>query len=114
LAAADALTLASWAEDELFCHRAEWEPGKAPEYYEEFHRRVILDPPAGLLRLGVVEASGGALLGFVDLHGRSPRSRELGYVIGPSSNWGRGLGGAAARAGLAHGFGFLHLEHIWA
>src|SRR5699024_5655590 len=65
-------------------------------------------------RLGVVESRSGALVGFVDLHGHSMRTRELGYLIGPSPNWGRGLGHAAAQAGLTYGFGVLRLEHIWA
>jgi len=114
LTAADADTLASWAEDEVFCHGAEWDRGKPREYYVDFHRRIILNPPAELLRLAVVEPGSGGLVGFVDLHGPSMRTRELGYVIGPSSNWRRGLGGAAASAGLAYGFGTLCLEHVWA
>lgn len=65
----------------------------------DFRRRIILDPPAELLRLGVVGPGGGGLVGF-------------GYVIGPSSNWRRGLGGAAASAGLAYGFGILRLENL--
>ncbi len=114
LTATDAGTFASWAEDESFCHRAEWEPGRGRAHYVDFHRRIILDPPAELLRLGVVESRRGALVGFVDLHGHSMRTRELGYLIGPSPNWGRGLGHAAAQAGLTYGSGVLRLEQIWA
>lgn len=114
LTAADAGTFASWAEDESFCHQAEWEPGSGHAHYVDFHRRIILDPPAELLRLGAVESRTGALVGFVDLHGHSMRTRELGYVIGPSPNWGRGLGRAAAWAGLTRGFTALRLERIWA
>jgi RimJ/RimL family protein N-acetyltransferase len=50
----------------------------------------------------------------VDLHGLEPGIRELGYVVGPSTRWGQGLGTALARAGLAHGFDTLDLESVWA
>ena len=51
-------------------------------------------------------------MGYVDLHGEGHGERELGYVIGPSSQWGRGLGTVVALAGLRHGFEQLDLERI--
>ncbi|TFC17941.1 N-acetyltransferase [Cryobacterium algoritolerans] len=38
--------------------------------------------------------------------------RELGYLIAPSTSWGRGLGTAAARAGVEFGFDGLGV-HRW-
>lgn len=112
LVAADADVLAGWAGDEVFCREAEWSPGLPFEVHRDFHRGLIASPPPELLRLGVV--SGGDLVGFVDLHGLEPHRRELGFTIGGRSRWGRGLGGAAARAGLAYGFEALELTEIWA
>src|SRR5699024_8943776 len=114
LTATDAGTFASWAEDESFCHRAEWEPWRGRAHYGDFHRRFILDPPAEMLRLGVVASRRAALVGLVGLDGHSMRTRALGYLIGPSPNWGRGLGHAGAQAGLTYGFGVLRLDQIWA
>lgn len=53
-------------------------------------------------------------VGYVDLYGDDIDARELGYLIAPASRWGQGLGIAAARAGLQHGFEALGLRRIWA
>ncbi|MFD7154589.1 GNAT family N-acetyltransferase [Kribbella sp. NPDC059898] len=53
----------------------------------------------------------GQVVGYVDLAGEEPDRRELGYAIGPSARWAR-LGAAAARLGLAYGFGELGLREI--
>jgi RimJ/RimL family protein N-acetyltransferase len=42
-----------------------------------------------------------------------PNAAELGYRLRRCA-WGRGLASEGARAVLAHGFGTLGLEHIWA
>lgn len=109
---ADAETIASWALDPLFCAAAEWTAGLSMAEYVSFHRRIITEPPGDLLRLAAVHQ--GELVGYVDLHGSEPARRELGYVIGDSRRWGRGLGRQAARAGLDHGFRGLELAEIWA
>jgi RimJ/RimL family protein N-acetyltransferase len=50
----------------------------------------------------------------VDLAGIEPERRELGYAIGPSERWGRGLGRIAAGLGLDWGFDELGLAEITA
>ncbi|MEV4342904.1 GNAT family N-acetyltransferase [Actinoplanes sp. NPDC049596] len=112
LTPADAPTIASWAGDPVFVAGAGWTPTLSPAAHVAFQLNLITNPPPELIRLGAVE--NGDLVGYVDLHGTEPARRELGYVIGDSRRWGRGLGGAAARAGLTHGFGELGLTHIWA
>ena len=54
------------------------------------------------------------MVGYVDIQGEEPDRRELGYLVGPSCRWGRGLGLAAARAGIRCGFEVMKLGAIWA
>lgn len=77
-----------------------------------FWEELINAPPTDLVRLGAV--CDQELVGYIDLHGAEPRRRELGYTIGGRERWGRGLGTAAAGAGLAYGFTVLELDEIWA
>lgn len=112
LEAADASVFAAWSADELFCAHAEWTHESDPGEHEAFWDALITRPPKDLLRLA---AEGeGELVGYVDLHGHSENSRELGFVVGPSSRWGQGWGSALARAGLDHGFTELGLQQVWA
>lgn len=108
----DSNAFARWASDTEFRRRADWDLGRTTDEYRQFHRHLIESSPSDLLRLGVVHR--GALIGYVDLHGDEPHRRELGFVIGERSCWGRGLGRSAAAAGLTHGFSRLALHEIWA
>lgn len=109
---ADAETLTSWADDPTFCAHAGWRAGAPLADTLTWWRQAIAEPDPKLCRLLAV--SGGDAVGYVDLHGETEGVRELGYVIGPSSRWGHGLGTAAAHAGLHFGFEQLHLDRIWA
>lgn len=108
----DSTALASWQNDALFAAHAGWRVRLDPADAEQWWRESILDPDPLLLRLAVVE--GEALVGYVDLYGTGSNERELGYLIGPSARWGRGLATAAAQAALAHGFAQLGLRRVWA
>ncbi|MGP9537888.1 GNAT family N-acetyltransferase [Brachybacterium sp. AOP43-C2-M15] len=112
LSVEDAGTVADRARDEVFLARAGWSPGLRHEEHLAFWRRLDQAPPPELLRL--VAERRGAVVGTVDLHGLEPGIRELGYVVGPSANWGQGLDTAVARAGLTHAFDVLELEVVWA
>ncbi len=105
----DAATMAAWAEDPVFLAHADWGERSRAENLE-FWRSLIRRPAADLVRLAGQER--GNLVGYVDLHGSEPDWRELGYVVGPSDQWGRGLGTALGAAGLAHGFESLELSEI--
>ena len=107
-----ARVIGGWAADPVFVAHAGWTPDLSLESYVSFQERLVHTPPADSHRLAVLCSED--CVGTVDLHGLDKDRRELGYVIGPSSRWGQGLGTAAARAGLAHGFRGLGLEEIWA
>jgi RimJ/RimL family protein N-acetyltransferase len=70
------------------------------------------DPPSELLRFGAVVD--GELVGYVDLHGTDPDRRELGFLVGPSRRWGRGLGFRIAAMGVARGIMEEGLAEVWA
>lgn len=112
LTRADADEIAGWGLDDQFCAAAGWTAGLPYEHHQARHRLQVTDPPPDLLRFAA--AQGDRLVGYVDLAGTEPDRRELGYVIGPRALWGQGLGLAAARAGLDHGFRVLGLREIWA
>lgn len=108
----DAATLAGWQQDLTFCTHADWRPNTTDHPDIDGWERHIASAPADLLRLiGWSEAES---VGYADLHGHGRESRELGYVVAPSSRWGRGLGTAIAAAALDHGFAVLDLGRIWA
>lgn len=112
MALEDADVIAGWAADKEFCRTAGWTLGLSFEEHREFQARLICSPPSELTRLGAVHE--GRLVGYMALQGQEPHRRELGFLIGPRTFWGRGLGRVIARAGLRHGFEELQLEAIWA
>jgi len=109
---ADAALLAQWTADPVFVRHAEWREGLTVEEAQAFWQKLIESPRKELVRLAAVV--GEDVVGYVDLHGEEAGNRELGYLVGPSSRWGQGLGTELARLGLAHGFTELGLERIWA
>ncbi|WP_186320716.1 GNAT family N-acetyltransferase [Kocuria rhizophila] len=110
--AADAETYALWGNDELFCRAAEWTLGIPLADRAASLRGLNTAPPADLLRLSAW--CDGVLVGHVDIQGTEPTRRELGYLIGSSTSWGRGLGLAAARAGVHFAFDRMGLGTVWA
>jgi RimJ/RimL family protein N-acetyltransferase len=65
------------------------------------------------LRLGVVLAATGEMIGNVTLHHFSDQNRrcELGYALA-SAHWGKGYAREALRAALGYGFRVLDLNRI--
>ncbi|MFT4215127.1 MAG: GNAT family N-acetyltransferase [Microbacterium sp.] len=112
LTIADAEELASWATDPVFCAHAGWRQRPASTDAVAWWCESIARPDPLLMRLMAVHD--GVPVGYVDLHGGAPDTRELGFVIGPSHRWHRGLGTAAATAGLSYGFLTLGLSSVWA
>ncbi len=107
----DAEVLASWGDDQAFRREAGWSAALSHDQIARFHRGVVESPPTDLLRLAATVDDD--LVGYVDLHGGG-RRRELGFLVGPRTRWGQGLGTRVARAGLDHGFDVLGLEEVWA
>ena len=114
LTPADFGTLYDWSRDATFCRAAGWTPGLTREAIDAFWGRLLSDRRDDVLRLGV-EAD-GQLVGYTDLAGidQASGAAEFGIAVGPSRNWGRGLGQAAGLLTLQHGFRELKLSRIWA
>ena len=112
LGLADLATYVSWARDRRFCEHAGWTVDRPADEVEAHWLTLIEQPKSDHLRLAAV--AGDEVVGYVDLAGAEPDRRELGYVVGPSERWGRGLGGILARLGVEYGFGVLGLREIWA
>ena len=108
----DAGTFADWGSDPVFLAHAGWSDRATVEELTAWWTAFIAAPDPQLVRLSAV--SGDDVVGYVDLHGDEQSTRELGFVIGPSSRWGRGLGTMAASAGLEYGFDVLKLSSVWA
>jgi RimJ/RimL family protein N-acetyltransferase len=106
----DVAVCASWGSDRRFCEHAGWSIDLPPSDHEEHWYRLVAEPTPKLIRLAA--AAGSEVVGYIDLYGEGPHRRELGYVVGPSSRWGQGLGGTIARLGLDHGFNSLGLDEI--
>jgi RimJ/RimL family protein N-acetyltransferase len=112
LAQPDAEVIARWAADPKFCREADWTVDLPFAERRRVQEALIESPPRELIRLGAVHD--GVLVGYVDFHGDEAHRRELGFVVGERSRWGRGLGRSAAAAGLDHGFDRLGLRVVWA
>jgi len=104
----DIATYADWGADRQLCLHAGWAVDLDRFAHEAHWLRVIEE--RRVLRLAAVR--GEEVIGYVDLAGTEADHRELGYVVGPSSRWGAGLGTTVARLGLQHGFTALGLEWI--
>lgn len=112
LALADVPVCAAWSLDRLFCEHAGWSVDSPLAAHEAHWQKLITQPKADHLRLAAV--AGEQIIGYVDFAGDEPHRRELGYVVGPSTRWGDGLGGTVARLGLDYGFHRLGLTEVWA
>ena len=112
LRAGDAEVMAGWANDPEFCRAAAWSRDVPHDDRVGFFRELVAVPPPDLIRLAAVHEV--TVVGYVDLAGTEPTERELGFVIGERSTWGRGLGTSAAAAGCDYGFRVLGLRTIWA
>ncbi|MDX2004440.1 MAG: GNAT family protein [Meiothermus sp.] len=103
-----------WSEDEEFCLANGWPLGLQRERLEDWFLRLINNPPADLIRLGIVVD--GGLAGFVDLREVNPLEHRarLRIAIGDPGQRGQGVGYAAGLKMLEHAFGTLGLGRITA
>lgn len=112
LRAEDAVVIGGWGSDPVFVAHAGWTPDLPVEEYVRFWREDVIG--AGRAEGPMAAVLHGDVVGTLDLHGDGEIERELGYTVGPSSRWGRGLGSAIARAGLELAFGERGLDAVWA
>ncbi len=109
---ADLTSIATWATDEEFCLVHEWPLGMDASRLEDWFLRFINNPPNDMVRFGI--RIGDALVGFVDLRNIDPieKKARLSIAIG-NINWRKkGVGIAAGKLILEHGFEKLSLERI--
>ncbi|MCL8024336.1 GNAT family N-acetyltransferase [Nocardioides bruguierae] len=95
----DADVVASWALDPAFVALAGWSCRTAAEHRE--HQRRLVSRSArfpGWERLAAT-TPGLGVVGYLDL-AAGPDATEVGYAVGPSARWGRGLGSAVLAAGV--------------
>ncbi|MBN9213294.1 MAG: hypothetical protein ABS62_10470 [Microbacterium sp. SCN 70-200] len=112
MVSSDAGTFAGWASDPVFRAHAGWSEDATFEDLAEWWAAHIANPGPHLIRLSAV--FGDDVVGYVDTHGDAEETRELGFVVGPSSRWGQGWGTLAASAGVEYGFEVLGLSSLWA
>lgn len=96
----DAPRIAAWGSDECFRRAAGWSDA---DYSARLaHFRDLAAPAVSGVRRFAVDAS-GTLVGLVEF---SPlpgsTALELGFSVGPSSNWGRGYGAGTVAAAVAY------------
>ena len=84
---------------------------EAEEYFDAMQAEAA---KGKMLRLSIFIASGDEYCGSVGMHIEREHGRaEIGYWIGVPY-WGRGYASEAAQAAVAHGFGELGLNRIYA
>jgi ribosomal-protein-alanine N-acetyltransferase len=109
---ADLPIVAAWRLDREFCRWQGWRQDHTESEIVDHFSQVMLDPPDGFIRLGVV--ADDALVGYAELSGIDDVHAELGFGIGDSARWGQGLGSATARAMVGYAFDVVALRHVWA
>ncbi len=112
LTAADAPVLAAWADDPVFLAAAGWSADRSRDSLVRFWELMASEPPPELTRLAAEVH--GQLVGYGDLHGTSPERRELGFLVGPSNQWGRGLGRTIAAGTLVRAWETQSVQEVWA
>jgi ribosomal-protein-alanine N-acetyltransferase len=109
---ADLPVVAAWRLDREFCRWQGWRQDHTESEVVAHFSQVMLAPPDGFIRLGVV--ADDALVGYAELSGIDGVHAELGFGIGDSARWGQGLGSATARAMVGYAFEVVALRHVWA
>jgi len=120
LTTSDLPRVLEWSQDEAFCLANGWPVGLPAEQLQDWFVRLLNNPPADLVRKGIVittpEQPEGYLVGFVDLREVNllEKRARLRIAIGDESHRGQGVGYAAGLQMLEHAFRELGLERITA
>lgn len=111
---ADFGTIERWSRDEEFCLATGWTLNLTQMQIERSWHRILGEIGEDFLRLGI--EVDGALVGYADFANVEHQvgRAEFGIAIGERALWGRGIGFAAGRAMLEHGFSHLGLTKITA
>ncbi len=120
LALSDLPQVLEWSRDEAFCLANGWPLGLPAAQLQDWFVRLLNNPPADLIRRGIVvqspEHPEGQLVGFVDLREVNPLEKRarLRIAIGNEARRGQGIGFVAGLKMLEEAFGELGLERITA
>jgi len=101
-----------WGTDAASCAANGWTLNLPEEKLRQYWRSIITDSRADFIRYGIVHQN--LLVGYADLAGidYDKARAELGYAIGDSSLWGRGLGFFGAALMLKVAFERLQLKRV--
>ena len=101
-----------WGKDETFCIANGWTSNLAEEILRQHWTTIITSSRANFIRYGIVHQ--GLLVGYADLADidYDKARAELGYAIGDSSLWGKGLGFHGAALMLKVAFEKLKLKCV--
>ncbi|RIH87127.1 putative ribosomal N-acetyltransferase YdaF [Meiothermus luteus] len=120
LVMSDLSRILAWSQDEAFCLANGWPLGLSPEKLQDWFVRLLNNPPADLVRRGIVltgeEDPEEQLVGFVDLRDLNllEKRARLRIAIGEEAHRGQRVGHAAGKLMLEYGFTELGLERITA
>ena len=103
-----------WGKDVAFCVANGWTLNLPEEKLRQHWTSIITDSRADFIRYGIVHQN--LLVGYSDLAGidYGEARAELGYAIGNSSLWGKGLGFSGAALMLNVAFKKLKLKRVTA
>jgi [ribosomal protein S5]-alanine N-acetyltransferase len=110
----DLNTVILWAKDREFCLANEWSLELSEARLMTHWTGIITESSETLIRKGIT--FDGQLIGYADLADINTfeARASLGYAIGNSSLWGKGLGFAGAKLMLGLAFESLKLERVTA
>jgi [ribosomal protein S5]-alanine N-acetyltransferase len=110
----DLETVMSWAKDSEFCLANDWSLELSEERIQTHWTGIITESREDLIRKGITFQN--QLIGYADLAdiNRLAARACLGYAIGNSSLWGKGLGFYGAKLMLELAFTELKLERVTA
>ncbi len=107
-------TVMRWVKDSEFCLANDWSLELSEERIRTHWTGIISESSDNLIRQGITLNS--QLIGYADLADINTHEARasLGYAIGDSSLWGRGLGFLGAKLMLELAFTDLNLERLTA
>ena len=108
----DLTTALAWSRDTEFCLANEWSLELPEERIRTHWTSLIIESTNNLIRKGITFK--GQLVGYADLAdiNHFEARASLGYAIGNSSLWGRGLAFEGAKLMLELAFIELKLERV--
>ncbi|MCU9614658.1 GNAT family N-acetyltransferase [Caldibacillus lycopersici] len=87
----DYIVFFHWSKDDVFCSANGWETNRSQkELYKWFINNCVNQVTDNFIRMGI--DLDGKLIGYADLAYIKNNSAEIGFAIGESELWGKGIG----------------------